>query len=69
MNRLAAPAEPPRLDRPRRAAQSRLRCARSRRSSESSGACGSTRVGGDIVACYAHFLRTGDESLLGVVGK
>ncbi len=73
MNRLAAPAEPPHLDLvhvARRIHAARLP-SRTLAAIESE-VLGRARVddvaGGDIVACYAHFLRTGDdEALLGVV--
>ncbi|MFT3764286.1 MAG: ribonuclease H-like domain-containing protein [Minicystis sp.] len=73
MNRLAAPAEPPHLDLvhvARRIHKSRLK-ARTLVAIEAE-VLGRLRVGdvagGDIVATYAHFLRTGDEeALLGVV--
>lgn len=73
MNRLPAPAEPPHLDLlhlARRVHRTRLR-SRTLIAVESE-ILGRVRVGdvagGDIVATYAHFLRTGDEdALLGVV--
>jgi uncharacterized protein YprB with RNaseH-like and TPR domain len=73
MNRLRAPAEPPHLDLVhivRRIHKSRLR-SRTLVAVEAE-ILGRLRVGdvagGDIVATYAHFLRTGDEeALLGVV--
>lgn len=73
MNRMAAPREPPHLDLvhvARRIHRSRLP-ARTLASIEHN-VLGRVRVGDthgeDIVACYAHFLRTGDdESLIGVV--
>jgi uncharacterized protein YprB with RNaseH-like and TPR domain len=73
MNRMERPAEPPHLDLvhvARRVHGRRLR-ARTLAAIESE-VLGRERVGdvsgGDIVAAYAHFLRTGDEAaLLGVV--
>jgi hypothetical protein len=73
MNRMAAPAEPPHLDLvhvARRIHRDRLK-ARTLVAIEQE-ILGRARIddvaGGDIVATYAHFLRTGDdEALLGVV--
>ena len=73
MNRIPAPAEPPHLDLvhvARRLHRSRLKT-RTLIAIEHD-VLGRVRVGdvpgGEIVACYAHFLRTGDdEALLGVV--
>ncbi|HVY49140.1 MAG TPA: ribonuclease H-like domain-containing protein [Minicystis sp.] len=73
MNRMAAPAEPPHLDLvhvARRVHGARLKV-RTLASIEHR-VLGRVRVGdvpgGEVVACYAHFLRTGDEgALLGVV--
>lgn len=73
MNRVAAPAEPPHLDlvhMARRIHKTRLK-SRTLVAIEAE-ILGRIRVGdvagGDIVATYAHFLRTGDEeALLGVV--
>ena len=73
MNRLAAPAEPPHLDLVHLARRiHRARAGARTLVAVEADILGRVRVGdvagGDIVATYAHFLRTGDdEALLGVV--